>query len=273
MGYYTTALSGGYMIGNSASGLIAAQWGYGGALASAGVWSLLAAALALGLPPVIAADPARARAPRAGGWAGARRAFGDPGLLYAGSVAFLLSLLFHVPGTFFPLYGLGASLAVVEIGFIRTAYSFTNTAVRGFCGAVLERVGRPQAEMVAIVCQVAALAVVPLFNAFGALLACLVFVAFWRAVGLVANTMSLAEDVDPRRVGRGVASGVFNAANDVGGLVAPALGGLVAGLFGLENVFRALPGLVLLSYALVVGTLGRTTRRTTMGAPVEPSRS
>jgi MFS family permease len=273
MSYYATALSGGYMLGNGASGLIAAQWGYGVGLASAGLWALGGAALAWALPPVVGLTPA-APPPAQSRWSGARRALGDPGLLYASAVAFLLNLLYHTPGGFFALYGLSAGLGVAEVGFVRTAFAFTNTAVRGFCGRVLERIGRTRAQTAGVVLQALGLAAVPLFDTFLPLLACLVFAAVWRGVGLVANTVALAEDVDPRRVSRGVASGVYSAAADVGGLAAPALGGLVGQVFGLDSVFRVLPGLAVLVYVLATVTVGRAGRPAAPhGAPAEPTRT
>jgi MFS family permease len=261
------------MVGNGASGLIAARWGYGGALESGALWALGGAALAWALPPVTGQAPA-APLPAENRWAAARRALGDPGLLYAAIVAFLLNLLYHTQGGFFALYGLAAGLGVAEVGFVRTAFAFTNTAVRGVCSEVLERVGRKQAQTAGIVLQALGLAAVPVFDTFVPLLACLLSAAVWRAIGLVANTVSLAEDVDPRRVSRGVASGVFNAATDVGGLAAPALGGLVGQLFGLDNVFRLLPGLAALVCVLATVTVGRAVRPSaTVAAPAEPSRT
>lgn len=271
MSYYATALSGGYMVGNGASGLIAAHWDYAGALQSGALWALGGAALAWALPPV-GAQAAPAPPAADSRWEAARRALGDPGLLYAATVAFMLNLLYHTQGGFFALYGLAAGLGVAEVGFVRTAFAFTNTAVRGVCGDLLERVGRKPAQTAGIVLQALGLAAVPLFDTFVPLLACLLFAAVWRAVGLVANTVSLAEDVDPRRVSRGVASGVFNAATDVGGLAAPALGGLIGQLFGLHNVFRLLPGLATLAYLLATLTIGRAVRPPAIIAPAEPTR-
>ncbi|HEY7068347.1 MAG TPA: MFS transporter [Chloroflexota bacterium] len=272
MSYFAAAMSGGYMIGNGLSGLIAARWGYGGALVSAALWALACVALARALPPVPAHAPA-APAPSATRWAAARRALADPGLVYAAATAFLLNVLFHVPGGFFPLYALGAGLSVAEVGFIRTAYSFTNTAVRGVCGGLLERVGHKPALTAGIVVQAVGLAALPLVGGFLPLLVVNLIVALGRAVGLVANTVSVAADVDPRRVSRGVASGVFNAAQDVGALVAPAFGGLIGQHFGLESVFRVLPLVAALLFALMLATVGRAVGSPArLATPAEVSR-
>jgi len=106
------------------------------------------------------------------------------------------------------------------------------------------------------------------------LLAGLLFAAVWHAVGLVGNTVSLAEDVDPRRVGRRVASGVFNAATDFGGRAAPTLDGVVGQLAGLDNAFRLLPCLAVAVCVLPTATVGRAVRPgLPAGSPAEPSRT
>jgi MFS family permease len=86
------------------------------------------------------------------------------------------------------------------------------------------------------------------FDYFWALFFVMFWVATCRAVVLVANTIALTEDIDETRVSRGVASGIFNASTDLGQVIAPALGGAVASLFGLGTMFRVLPPLVLLLY-------------------------
>ena len=269
MGYYATALSAGYVLGNGLGGIVAAQWGYALGVASAALWFVAAAALAWALPRLTVAPPAaRVGATR---WGAARRALTDPGLAYTAIVSFLVNLLFHVPGSFFPLYALGVGLGLAQIGFIRASFAFTNTAVRGASAHLLERVGRQRAQAVGIVCQALGLAAVSLSDGFVPLFIFLMFVAFWRAVDLVANTIALAEDVDPGRVSRGVASGVYSAASDLGGLVAPAVGGLVAAALGIENVFRVLPGLAAVVYFVAGATVGRQVRPAAARAVVAES--
>jgi MFS family permease len=261
MAYYATALSGGYVLGNGLGGIVAAQWGYAVGVASAALWFLVTVALTRALPPVTTTAVAPSPLPPGTSrWAAARRALSDPGLAYTAIVSLLLNVLFHVPGTFFPLYALRVGLGLAEIGFIRASFAFTNTAVRGVSAHVLERVGRRPAQTASIVCQVAGLALLAALDGFLPLFVCLMFVGFWRAVGLVANTIALAEDVDPTRVSRGVASGVYSAASDVGALAAPAIGGLVAAAVGLDNVFRVLPGFALAVYVLATVKMGRRVR-------------
>ena len=86
---------------------------------------------------------------------------------------------------------------------------------------------------------------VPLFTAFGPILVVYVASGFMRAIVVVANAVGLVEDVPESRVRRGLASGVYNAAGDLGNILGPAIGGFIAHVTGIASVF-------------VVGSLGST---------------
>jgi len=49
------------------------------------------------------------------------------------------------------------------------------------------------------------------------------------------------EDVDATRVSRGVISGLYNAAGDVGNILGPSLGGLIATFTGVGRLFLVGP--------------------------------
>ncbi len=105
---------------------------------------------------------------------------------------------------------------------------------------------------VGLTLQAIGLVLIASFDYFWALFLVMLWVATCRAVVLVANTIALTEDIDETRVSRGVASGIFNASTDLGQVIAPALGGAVASLFGLATMFRVLPPLVLALYVLAM---------------------
>jgi MFS family permease len=66
-----------------------------------------------------------------------------------------------------------------------------------------------------------------------------------RAIVVVANAVGLVQDVSESRVRRGLASGVYNAAGDLGNILGPSVGGFIAHATGIASVF-------------VVGSLGST---------------
>jgi MFS family permease len=86
---------------------------------------------------------------------------------------------------------------------------------------------------------------VPLFSSFGTILVVYVASGFMRAIVLVANAVGMVQDVPESKVRRGLASGVYNAAGDMGNILGPSIGGFIAHATGIASVF-------------VVGSLGST---------------
>jgi MFS family permease len=66
-----------------------------------------------------------------------------------------------------------------------------------------------------------------------------------RAIVIVANAVGLVQDIPESRVRRGLASGIYNAAGDVGNILGPAIGGFIAHAAGIASVF-------------IIGSLGAT---------------
>ena len=65
------------------------------------------------------------------------------------------------------------------------------------------------------------------------------------AIVIVANAVGLVRDVDENKVQRGLASGIYNAAGDLGNILGPSIGGLIAQATSISGVF-------------VIGSLGST---------------
>jgi predicted MFS family arabinose efflux permease len=89
------------------------------------------------------------------------------------------------------------------------------------------------------------LMLIPLFSDFGTILFVYVASGLLRAIVVVANAVGLVQDVPESRVRRGLASGVYNAAGDLGNILGPSVGGFIAHAAGISGVF-------------VVGSLGST---------------
>jgi predicted MFS family arabinose efflux permease len=86
---------------------------------------------------------------------------------------------------------------------------------------------------------------IPLLSGFGTILLVYVCSGLMRAIVIVANAVGLVQDVPESRVRRGLASGVYNAAGDLGNILGPSIGGLIAQATGVASVF-------------VIGSLGST---------------
>ncbi len=269
MGYFSSALAVGFMIGNGVGGFAGDVLGYPLAFSLGAVHYVVGAAVAATLPAPARATAPRRSVPAAGpvDWLSGLRMLTEPGIVRVAAAGFLLSFMQSISGTFFALYALSAGLALGEIGAIRTMTALVNAVTRGLGGWVTGSIGRARAQHLGLTLQGGGIMLLASFDGFWALFMLMFATATFRAVVLVANTIALTEDVDESRVSRGVASGIFNAANDLGHILAPVLGGAVASLFGLGAMFRLLPPLVLALYA---AAMVATARR---GAPVPgPSR-
>jgi predicted MFS family arabinose efflux permease len=110
---------------------------------------------------------------------------------------------------------------------------------------VVNRLGHRGLSYFGLPLQSLILVLVPLFTSFGTILFVYVASGLLRAVVIVANAVGLVQDVPETRVRRGLASGVYNAAGDLGNILGPSIGGIIAHATGISSVF-------------VIGSLGST---------------
>ena len=267
MGYFSASLAFGYMIGNGLGGFAGDLLGYPLAFTIAAGNFLLGVVVATTLPaPVRATAVPRERPPAASRPRDGRlRVLRAPGVLRVAVAAFLLSFMQTISGAFFPLFGLSVGLALWEVGIVRIATALTNVVTRGVGGVVVVRMGRGRVMHLGLALQGLGLMLLPMVAGFWPLFFLMTAVATFRAIVLVANTVALSEDIDETQVSRGIASGIYNASNDLGNVVAPALGGWVAALFGLGSMFQLLPPLVFALY--LVAILATAQRGATDRAP------
>ena len=246
MGYYVGSLAMGYSTGNFFGGLIADHWGYA-----------LTFQLGAFLSPVSAgflwflhrADGGtKSEIKKASGkltWSESLKALVEPELATVVIVAMFLNLLHQMGGVFISLYGLAVGMTLTQIGIIRAAYAGCNAVTRPISGHVVNRLGHKGLSYFGLPLQSLILMLIPLFSGFGTILLVYVCSGFLRAIVIVANAVGLVQDVPESRVRRGLASGVYNAAGDLGNILGPSIGGLIAQATGVASVF-------------VIGSLGST---------------
>jgi predicted MFS family arabinose efflux permease len=247
MGYYVGTLALGYSTGNFFGGLMADYYGYGITFQAAGFLSLIPCVL-LWLfrgesAPVEskAKLETRTRLMSRESW----KALLEPELAVVVITALFLNLLHQMGGVFITLYGLAVGMTLTQIGVVRAAFAGCNAITRPISGHVVNRFGHRRLSYAGIPLQSAILMLIPLFTGFGAILTVYVMSGFMRAVVIVANAVGLVQDVDQNKVRRGLASGIYNAAGDLGNILGPTIGGLIAQATGIASVF-------------VVGSLGTT---------------
>jgi MFS family permease len=254
MGYYVGSLAVGYSTGNFLAGYVADDFGYEVAFSVAALLSLVALAFVWTLGGRAARQPAATkRAPRDPlRFSDSLKAVFDPGMLEVMIVALFLNFLNQVSGVFLPLYGLAIGVTLTQVGVIRGMYTLCNAVTRPLSGFVVTRFGHRRLSRVGLALQSALLMLVPLCGNFGTLLAVSTGSGFMRAVAIVSNAIGLVEDVDETRVQRGVASGIYNAAGDLGNILGPSAGGMIAAFTGLAGLFVFTPLISTLLFFIVL---------------------
>ena len=247
MGYYVGCLAVGYSTGNFLGGLIADHWGYSWTFQLGALLSFVAVALLWFLhgPTGDGASQGKRNEPAKLSVRESCKALLEPELATVVLVALFLNLLHQMGGVFISLYGLGVGMSLTQIGLIRAAYAGCNAVTRPISGHVVNKVGHKGLSYFGLPLQSLILMLVPLFTGFGTILVVYVASGFMRAIVVVANAVGLVQDVPESRVRRGLASGVYNAAGDIGNILGPSIGGFIAHATGIASVF-------------VVGSLGST---------------
>jgi MFS family permease len=245
MGYFSGALGGGWAIGQFLAGLAGDWWGYSWAFPLAAGPALLA--LVFVDPPAVQTKP-RPSKPGAGGPLAAFRALSAPGILPIALLGFFLAFMLLVTSTFMPLYALAIGFGLAEIGFLRSAHSICNSITRPFSGSFIERVGHTRIGVVCLILNTALVILIPSTASIVLLAVVMTSIGLVRGIAMVANTISLAADIDESQVSRGLASGIYYSSRDLGAVLGPVIGGTVAGVVGIEAMFRIVPPIALAGY-------------------------
>ncbi|HEY2989998.1 MAG TPA: MFS transporter [Candidatus Binatia bacterium] len=243
MGYYAGSLALGYSTGNFLGGYVGDRFGYESTFQLAALMSVLCAGLLFSLNKPTSSD-----GPKNGGstspglhWLQALKAAWEPKLVAVAVVALFLNLLHQMANVFLPLYGLAVGLTLTQVGVIKGFYALCNAITRPISGLVVNRLGHRPISYAGLPLQSLLVMLVPFSTDFLTLLIVYVSAGFIRAVAIVSNAISLVQDTDESRVPRGMSSGLYNAAGDLGNILGPGAGGLIASVTGVANLFLVGP--------------------------------
>ena len=227
MGYFMAALGCGFTLGQAIGGFAADWYGYGWAFALAAVPPLLALLL-VDAPPATATRPAPRRPAATGvrtrlrdgahGLRGGLRALAAPGIASIALLGFFLAFFLNLASTFMPLFALAIGLGLAEIGLLRSAHSVCNSITRPFSGSFINRVGHTRIGAGSLAFNAVALTLLPTMTTMLSLTVLMVAIGLVRGIAMVANTVGLAADVDETQVSRGLATGIYYASRDLGGI-------------------------------------------------------
>ncbi len=253
MGYYSGTLAVGHSSGGLLAGVVADRYGY-----VMSFWSLALVALCgLVLFLLIRFTPSRPRDPskreeKMPTLRQTLQAIINPQMAIIVVIAIFLNMLHQLHVTFLPLYCLAVGLTLTQAAIIKASHALCNAITRPISGYITKGFGHQSLSRVALPLQAATLMLIPFFDKTATLVVVLVVVGFLRAIVLVANTISIVQDVDETRVSRGVASGVFHAAGDLGVVLGPSVGGVIATFTGVIRLFFVGPLMFAITFLIVL---------------------
>jgi predicted MFS family arabinose efflux permease len=247
MGYYVGTLALGYSTGNFFGGLMADHVGYAPTFQAAALLSVIPLALLwfLQAPGERGTEKGRQKAVAKLTTAASFKALLEPELAIVVVVALFLNLLHQMSGVFISLYALGVGMTLTQVGILRAAFAGCNAVTRPISGHVVNKFGHRGLSYAGIPLQSVMVMLIPLFTDFTMILVVYVLSGLMRAIVIVANAVGLVQDVPETKVQRGLASGIYNAAGDLGNILGPSMGGLIAQATSVQGV-------------LVLGSLGST---------------
>jgi predicted MFS family arabinose efflux permease len=173
----------------------------------------------------------------------------EPDVLAGALIAFTIPFVGQTVDAFFPIRALGMGLTLTQIGLLRGWGSIVTTMVRPLApySFRLARLRTINAANVLVAASV--LLVLPHLTAFPALAGLFFGIGLARGVSRVTGSTLIS------RRGRhtGLASGVFNAGLDLGGIVGPMLGGVIAARTGIPAMFPILGVVLIVFYFSALG--------------------
>lgn len=245
MGWYTGAIGAGHNAAGFLGGTAGDALGTSGAIMVIAVVPPIAGLMLATLLRSFAERPRAnegrdVRIPRAG-WSSAAlhglRGM-SPAVWLAFAIGLHINLLGGVMNTYFPLYGLAIGLSLTQVGALSGLAAALSSVVR-FIAPIVFRIstyGRINPWMVAAGgLSVAAVTVSANFT---------VLVAVWMCIGLSrglirVSSAAMVMESSEHDERRGAAAGIYMAGLDIGKIIGPLSGGVLAQVWGYETTFVA----------------------------------
>jgi predicted MFS family arabinose efflux permease len=249
MAWYTAANSTGYATGSLVGGALADTIGIPATLGLIGLLPVVAAVAVMALPPIAAAPfPSdRGRGLRGLLAAGLRL---DSRVWLAFVIVLYLNVVMDSVDTFFPVFAPTIGISLATVGVLRAIKSGSAIFIRSTGVVLLRAVDYRRVTLVAVVAAAGAAMALPLSSSLAVLVPIFVVSGLSRGVLRATSAATVAE---LRNEGRdvGLASGIYNSGLDIGTIVGPALGGVIASAFGIAAMFQIIAVLSLLAWLAV----------------------
>jgi MFS family permease len=269
-----------YLIGNFGAGALADFFGYDVAFAMSGISVLVAAAMTLlirfpmtartNVPEVASTTaPSEAPQPRPGSPPAPASVPGrrttaavllrNRGIRDTCLGSLVTNVLVDMTWNFVPLWGVSVGHSLTTVGAVRSAGNISGLFARALAGEVGRLTGWGVMSAGSIVILGLIIILLPTSPEIAFLFVIVSGVATIRGMQSVANNVILMEETDANPQLRGMGSAVISMSRDIGSILGPFIGGLVAATYGLDNMFRLVPIPLVLLYIPIL--LSEITRR------------
>jgi MFS family permease len=258
VGWFGAAIGLGYLTSNLSLSYTADHLGYGMALMATGLLPIAALLVIMTIPiPSDAKKIVSDDGPQpANSEGGLMVVLLNPDILAATLIALAMTFVTQSIDAFFPIHALGIGFSLTAVGLLRSLASISTTVVRPLSPLAFRFVSLRIINAACVLLSAAAMMLLPHFSAFPVLMILFSVVGLTRGVSRVSGTTLIAQG--GRHIG--LASGIFNAGFDLGGIVGPFIGGVLAASTDISIMFRVLGVLLIAFYFVALGLSERMGR-------------
>ncbi|HEY8647009.1 MAG TPA: MFS transporter [Gaiellaceae bacterium] len=176
-------------------------------------------------------------------------------------VMFFINCLNSITNTFQPVLALGAGLSLTQIGVLSSIRSWASSSSRFGSGPLFARFDPAGFTMPLVVAGTLATCFIPsVIGSFVAQIPLFVIAGLSRGLLRVTGTADAFDAVGQNDRQHGLTSAFLYGGLDVGKIVGPVAGGVVAGAFGIATMLRVLPFAFLLLYLALAVPARRAAR-------------
>jgi DHA1 family multidrug resistance protein-like MFS transporter len=168
-------------------------------------------------------------------------------------VMFFINGLNALQNTFYPVFAVAAGLSLTQIGAASSLRSWASSSSRFGSGPVFQRFDPAGLTLPLVVLGTLATAAIPsVITSFALQIPLFLFTGLSRGLLRVTGSADAFDAVDDDR-GHGLTSALLYGGLDLGKIVLPVVGGVVAHVWGIATMLRVVPlGLLLLYLALAL---------------------
>jgi len=248
VGWFGAAIGLGYLTSNLGLSYMADHLGYGIALMATGLLPIAALLVIMAIPiPSVSKNVVSDDSPQpAKSEGGLMVMLLNPDILAAVLIALATTFITQSIDAFFPIHALGIGFSLTAVGLLRSLASISTTVVRPLSPLAFRFASLRTINAACVLSAAAAMMLLPHFSVFPALMILFSVVGLTRGISRVSGTTLIAQGGHHM----GLASGIFNAGLDLGGIVGPFIGGVLAASTNISVMFHVL-GILLIAFYFV----------------------